>query len=135
MFGRRVFDLSRLGEDKGETVISATTSFTGSLKSDGLITVHGRVEGDIETAGSLLVGRQGQVQATIVAQNVAVAGAVVGNINATERLEIASTGKVLGDINTACLVIEEGGFFHGHSTMTDSKADRLQPAGAEGAAQ
>ncbi len=133
MFGKKVFDLSRLVEDKGETLISATTSFSGSIKSDGLITVHGRVEGDIETAGALLVGKQGQIQANINAQNVAVAGAVVGNIFASERLEIASTGKVLGDISTSCLVIEEGGFFHGHSTMTDPQASRLQPAAAQDA--
>ncbi len=134
MFGRKVFDLSRLVEDKGETVVSATTSFTGTIKSDGLITVHGRVEGEIETAGSLLIGKQGQVRADIMAQNVAVAGAVVGNIAALERLEIASTGKILGDITTACLVIEEGGFFHGHSTMTDPDAGRIKEAAIQSAA-
>lgn len=124
MFGKKIIGLSHLEEDRGETVVSTTTSFKGVIKSDGLITVNGRVEGEIETAGSLLVGKQGQVQATITAQNVAVAGSVVGNITASERLEIASTGKVLGDIATACLVIEEGGFFHGHSHMQDSEAKR-----------
>lgn len=131
MFGKKAIGLSRLGEDRGETVISATTSFKGVLKSDGLITVNGRVEGEIETAGSLLVGKQGRVQATITAQNVGVAGAVEGNITASERLEIASTGKVLGDIVTSCLVIEEGGFFHGHSHMQGPEAQRLLGAAAQ----
>lgn len=131
MFGKKAIDLSRLGGDKGETVISATTSFTGVIKSDGLITIHGKVEGEIETAGSLLVGKSGRVQATVTAQNVAVAGAVVGTITVSERLEIASTGKVLGDIVTSCLVIEEGGFFHGHSSMQESEVQALQKAAAQ----
>lgn len=131
MFGKKAIDFSQLGEDRGQTVISATTNFSGVLRSDGLIVIHGRAEGEVQTAGSLLVGKQGQVQASIMAQNVAVAGAVVGNITASERLEIASTGKVLGDITTACLVIEEGGFFHGHSRMQDGENQRLQGVAAQ----
>lgn len=119
MFKKKVIDLSRLGDDRRETVIAATTSFTGVIKSDGLITINGRVEGEIETAGSIIVGKSGQVRASMAAQNVAVAGAVVGNIVAAERLEIGPTGKVLGDIVAATLVIDDGGFFHGHSTMKD----------------
>lgn len=124
MFGKKTVDFSRLGDDRAETVVSATTSFTGVIKSDGLVVINGRVEGEIQTAGSLLVGKQGQVQASITAQNVAVAGTVVGNITASERLEIGSTGKVLGDIATTCLVVEEGGFFNGHSRMRDSEPHR-----------
>ena len=128
MFGRKSIDMSRYEQDRGQTLVSATTSFNGVLKSDALIIIHGRVEGEVQTAGSLLVGKQGQVQASVTAQNVAVAGVVVGNITASERLEIASTGKVLGDITTACLVIDEGGFFHGHSRMQEAEAKR--PEGA-----
>ncbi len=131
MFGKKAIDFSNLGEDRGQTVVSSTTSFSGVIKSDGLIVIHGRVEGEVHTAGSLLIGKQGQVQASITAQNVAVAGAVVGNITASERLEIAPTGKVLGDIVASCLVIEEGGFFHGHSRMQDAENQRVQGVAAQ----
>lgn len=128
MFGKKSLDLSRLSDDQAQTVISATTTLTGTIKADGVLIIHGRVEGEIETAGSVLIGKQGQIQGQIEAQAVAVAGAVVGNIIAAERIEITSTGKVLGDITTGCLVIDEGGFFHGHSTMSDRQSARLEAA-------
>jgi cytoskeletal protein CcmA (bactofilin family) len=131
MFGRKMPDLSRLGEDKGETVISSTTNFKGSLKADGLVTVHGQVEGEIETAGTLVVGKTGKVQATVTAQNVAIAGMVEGTITAAERLEIGSGGKMLGDVTCASLVIDEGGFFHGRSTMQGPEAQRLLQAASQ----
>ncbi len=103
---------------KPETVIGANTSFVGTLKSDGNIRIDGRVEGDIEILGNLIIGETGQVIATIKAQNVHVSGAVKGEITALEQLEISPTGKVWGDITTSALHIEPGGLFRGQSSMT-----------------
>lgn len=102
---------------KPETVIGANTSFVGTLKSDGNIRIDGRVEGDIEILGNLIIGETGQVIATIKAQNVHVSGAVKGEITAIEQLEISPTGKVWGDITTSALYIEPGGLFRGQSSM------------------
>ncbi|GAB4123481.1 MAG: polymer-forming cytoskeletal protein [Roseiflexaceae bacterium] len=103
---------------KPETIIGANTSFVGTIKTDGNIRIDGRVEGDIEILGNLIVGETGQVIATIKAQNVHVSGAVKGEITAVEQLEISPTGKVWGDIVTSALHIEPGGLFRGQSSMT-----------------
>lgn len=103
---------------KPETVIGANTSFVGTLKSDGNIRIDGRVEGDVEILGNLIIGETGQVIATVKAQNVHVSGAVKGEITAVEQLEISPTGKVWGDITTAALHIEPGGLFRGQSAMS-----------------
>jgi cytoskeletal protein CcmA (bactofilin family) len=55
--------------------------------------------------------------ADIKVQNVSVSGMVKGTINTTGRLEILSTGKVWADISVASLLIDEGGFYRGQSTM------------------
>jgi cytoskeletal protein CcmA (bactofilin family) len=102
---------------KPETVIGANTSIVGTLKSDGNIRIDGRVEGDIEILGNLIIGETGQVIATIKAQNVHVSGAVKGEITAIEQLEISPTGKVWGDITSSALHIEPGGLFRGQSSM------------------
>jgi cytoskeletal protein CcmA (bactofilin family) len=103
---------------KPETIIGANTRFIGTLTSDGNIRIDGRVEGDVEVLGNLIVGETGQVIATIKAQNVHVSGAVKGEIVAIEQLEISPTGKVWGDITTSALHIEPGGLFRGQSAMT-----------------
>lgn len=109
--------------DHGETIFTRNTSFNGSLKSDGPIRIYGTFDGDIETAGSLIVGKAAKVVATITARDVGVAGTVVGNITALERLEIYSGGKVYGDVVARALKIEDGAIFSGQSTMRGEDPD------------
>jgi cytoskeletal protein CcmA (bactofilin family) len=106
-------------DEKLETLVGASTSIKGTLRAEGTIRVDGIVEGEIQTAGNVIVGRGGKVMASVTAANVMVAGQVKGNISATHRLEIVASGKVWGDITVASLLIEEGGVFRGQSIMKD----------------
>lgn len=114
MFWRRS---EATAEGHGETVISRETNLQGTIKSDGMMRIFGTFEGQIETAGTLIIGEHAQVVADIVAQNVAVAGMLKGNIHASGRIEILAGGRVYGDIVTSSLRIEEGAFFTGLSQM------------------
>lgn len=109
-------------DEKAETLIGSSTSIHGSLRAEGTLRIDGMVEGEVHTAGNVIVGRNGKVVASINAQNVMVAGQVRGNVTATHRLEIVASGKVWGDITVASLLIEEGGLFRGQSTMKDDSA-------------
>ncbi len=109
-------------DEKVETLVGASTSINGKLRAEGTIRIDGVVEGEIQTAGNVIIGRGGKVMASVVAANVMVAGQVKGNINATHRLEIVASGKVWGDITVASLLIEEGGVFRGQSVMKDDNA-------------
>ena len=102
---------------KLETVIGPNANFKGVIQSDGGLRVDGIFQGDIQLAGNLVVGETGKVMADIKVQNVSVSGMVKGTINTTGRLEILSTGKVWADISVASLLIDEGGFYRGQSTM------------------
>ncbi|MDI7277171.1 MAG: polymer-forming cytoskeletal protein [Anaerolineae bacterium] len=106
-----------VGPGKIENVLGASTHFEGRLTSDGNVRVDGVFEGTIETAGNVIVGEQARVMADIVANGVQVWGAVKGNITATGRLEILSSGRVWGDIKVAALLIDEGGVFRGQCLM------------------
>ncbi len=110
---------------KPETIVGINTRIVGTLTSDGTIRIDGSVEGDIEVLGNLIVGESGRVVATIRAQNVQIAGAVKGEINATDMVGISPTGKVWGDITTAALHIEPGGLFRGQSSMTANTDEPL----------
>lgn len=118
MFGRKERPPTQAtGSEKIETVIGPTADFNGHLKSDGGVRVDGSFEGLIETAGNVIVGEGAKVLADVSARNVSVAGTVKGNVTASGRLEILTTGRVWGDIHVSSFLIDEGGVFRGQSLM------------------
>ncbi len=100
-----------------DSVIGPTANLAGTLRSDGGLRIEGHFEGLIEVAGNVVVTEGARVMADIAARNVTVGGLVKGNISGTGRLEILSTGQVIGDIVVASVMIDEGGFFQGISRM------------------
>ena len=94
-----------------ETVFSGTMRFTSSLKIDG------NFEGEIESAGFLFVEEGAHVRANIRVGSVVIGGVVYGNIVATEKLEMLSTGKVYGNVTTSKLKIADGVVFEGKCEM------------------
>jgi cytoskeletal protein CcmA (bactofilin family) len=103
--------------DRIENVIGPTATFVGELKCDGGVRVDGVFQGTLETMGNVIVGEAAKVVADIVGRNISISGAVKGNITASGRLEILSTGLVWGDIQVASFLIDEGGVFSGKSQM------------------
>jgi cytoskeletal protein CcmA (bactofilin family) len=73
-------------------VIGAKTQFKGEITGSEAVLVEGQVEGTIRITGPLRVGAGGKVKATVSAQSVVVAGEVVGDCHATERVEIEAAG-------------------------------------------
>ena len=100
-----------------ETVFSGTMRFTSSLKIDG------RFEGEIESSGCLHVEEGAHVQANIRVGSVVIGGVVYGNIIATEKLEMLSTGKVYGNVTTSRLKIADGVVFEGKCEMIKDPED------------
>lgn len=106
--------------DKIETVIGPNTNFRGRLVCDGSVRIDGVCEeGVIETVGNIVVSPEAKVAADLIAENVSVSGAVTGNIKATGRLEILSTGKVWGDVDVGSFLLDEDGYFRGKLAMRD----------------
>ncbi len=106
-----------------ETSIGSSVSMQGVLKAEGNIRIDGLFEGQIETAGNVIIGRTGKVAAKIIARNVLIAGLLKGDVVAHERLEIISSGRVRGDIEASTLYIEEGGLHHGQTRMLGDEED------------
>lgn len=94
-----------------ETVFSGAMRFTSSLKIDGVF------EGEIESSGFLYVEDGAEVRADIRVRSVVIGGIVHGNIVATEKLEMLSTGKVYGNVTTSKLKIADGVVFEGKCEM------------------
>ena len=111
----------RPATDKIENVIGPSADFSGELKAEGGIRIDGAFEGTIESQSNVIVGEDARVVADVSAFNITVAGSVKGNVKAVGRLEILSTGRVLGDVLVGSLLIEEGGIFHGQSLIDEDE--------------
>ncbi|TMV49690.1 polymer-forming cytoskeletal protein [Paenibacillus mesophilus] len=105
-----------------DTLIGEGTFFEGRIKSEAGIRIEGHITGNVESAGDVTVGENGEVKSNITARNVVIAGAVHGNITTKGSVRILSTGKLYGNTTTQSLVIEEGGLFQGNSRVDTAAA-------------
>ncbi|MCL6580508.1 MAG: polymer-forming cytoskeletal protein [Firmicutes bacterium] len=110
-------------QDKVGTIIGVGTEIKGSVRATGGIRIDGRVEGEIHHEGDLIIGEEGVVEASIKTRNATVAGEVHGNVEASGRVEIVSTGKIFGDIVVTTLVINEGAVFDGRCQMRQGEGE------------
>lgn len=85
-------------ENPGRTIIGESILVNGRLDGDEDLTVRGRVEGSINLTKTLIVETSGIVKADVSVRNVIVSGVVVGNVTATESIELTADGRMVGDI-------------------------------------
>jgi len=116
------------------SIIGEGTRFRGEFDLDGLLRIDGDFSGVVRTKGKVLVGRNGRAQCTIYAGTVVIGGAVRGDINATEKVIVLSTGMIIGNIRSPRLVIEEGVLFTGECQVEPS-VGQSKPAGNQGPQQ
>lgn len=110
-----------------ETVIGMNTALQGELTSHANVRIDGRFEGAISIDGNMMVGETADIRAGIHAHNVTVAGAVHGNITGN-KIHVARTGRIWGDISAASLSTEEGAYIEGKVTMASHPAARGERA-------
>lgn len=97
----------------GNTIIGESIVVNGNLNGDEDLTVRGRVEGTITLTRHLLVDASGVVKAEVQAKSCVISGALVGNVTATESIEITKEGRMVGDIAAPRVVIHDGAGFRG----------------------
>lgn len=115
------------------TVIGPGAHLEGSVISAGSLRVDGNVKGTIQADGDVVLTQQADVEATIQAHNVTIAGHLVGDIHAKGSAEIAEGGVVDGNVIAAALVIQQGAVFNGSSTMKPSASASVATSAGEGA--
>lgn len=102
-----------LGLEPKATVLAKDDSVSGKLVLKGPGQVLGNFNGSIDCDGDLLVGPDAHVEADIRGVRVTVAGLVRGNVIASGRLKITSSGRLEGDATVGALVVQEGGVHYG----------------------
>ncbi len=99
------------------TVIGSSIIIDGEISGDEALVVQGTVKGKISLKENLFVEGSGVVEADIDTQNVEVAGRVTGNIVASDKVELKSDCRVVGDIRAPRILIADGASFKGNVDM------------------
>jgi len=98
------------------------TDFKGILTFEGVVRIDGKLEGEVVTKDTLIVGESAVINAEISVHTIVISGTVRGNITATGKIEIQRPGKVFGNLKTPNLFIEEGVLFEGGCSMVQDAA-------------
>jgi len=86
----------------------------GQIFSREDLTIDGEIDGSVELhEHRLTVGPNGKLQAGVKAREVVVLGTIHGNVEASDKIDIRKDAKLVGDIKTARIVIEDGAYFKG----------------------
>lgn len=99
------------------SLVAKEAVWDGKLSSTGDVRVEGRLQGEIQTGGTLYVAAQARVQGVVRARNVILAGEIEGQLRCEERLEILPGGSARGEIDTGTLVVHEGAFIESKFQM------------------
>ena len=98
--------------------IGKSVVIKGELNGSEDLTIEGNVEGKIELRDHVLtIGPNGKIRAAVFAKAVVVLGEVVGNVTASEKVDIRDNGSVDGDITSPRVAIAEGAHFRGSVDM------------------
>ncbi|MBU5593769.1 polymer-forming cytoskeletal protein [Amphibacillus sp. MSJ-3] len=114
-----------------ETIIGKETVIEGKIKLPTSLRIDGKVYGDIECEGDVIIGKKGYVEPAIQAKNVIIAGEAKGEIKTSQKVHIHSCGVLSGNISSEGIIIDEGGVFNGNSSINiptkKSKKNNVEP--------
>jgi cytoskeletal protein CcmA (bactofilin family) len=98
----------------------------GDLSFEETFRIDGRFEGKIRSGGELILGDDADVAADMEVGRLSVNGKLKGSVHAAERVELLAGARVLGDISTPVLRIEEGAHFEGSCQMGKESSNLIE---------
>ena len=108
--------------------LDSGSNVTGELRFQTSFRVDGKFSGTVISEGELIVGQGGEVDGDLRVGQVVISGKVSGTIRASRRVHLSASGKLLADIDTPVLIIDEGGFFQGQCSMVREEAKAVATA-------
>ena len=122
---------------RSTAVIGKAMKIKGEIYSQEDLCVNGEVEGVLELNDHCLtIGPTGKAHSSVRAREVVVQGSIQGNVEAKDKIAIRKDGRLVGDIKTAGIIIEDGAYFKGSIDIVkiDTKAsapkEQVRAAGA-----
>lgn len=116
-------------EGKLSGFVGHGTSLTGDTSFQMMLRVDGHLTGSVTSdGGTLIVGNSGELDANVNVGIATVNGTVTGDVHATDKVHLGRTAKLVGNITTPKLIIEEGAVFEGGCTMLKARSEKDKAA-------
>lgn len=107
-------------ETKLAGLIDMESEFKGDLTFKGSFRIEGTFKGTITSDSLLVIGERGKVEADVKVGQVVINGEIRGNVQASERIEVHSKGRVFGTIQAPRLIVEEGAYLEANCQTTET---------------
>lgn len=115
--------------DKISTFLGEGTEFEGKLRFSGTLRLDGHFKGEILGEGTLIVGGNADIESNIRVPSLLNSGKIQGQVVADKRVELLAPGQILGNIQTPCVVLNEGAILEGNCRMGNAKKkDETKPS-------
>ena len=142
MFGRNSKSDSDLGSSSPEGAFTPThdvsafvgegVQFKGVINYQGTVRIDGQLEGEIYTAGVLIIGQGAVIEAKVEAGTIICKGKIVGDIVAREKIQLMSPAVLNGSMKTPSLSMEEDVLFNGTCKMGPIRTKSSDYSGSDG---
>lgn len=106
------------------TIIGQGAECNGDFSAEGSVRIDGTVNGNVTVTGTLIVGAAGSINGDVSAQSTVVGGEIIGDVSVTEKTELTSTARVIGNISTVLIVIDENAVFQGSCNMNQEVPEK-----------
>ena len=103
--------------DDNITLLAKGVVLKGQIHVEGTVRIDGRLDGEIQTKGHVIIGEDGLVQGMITAGTVVSSGRIKAKVTANERVQLLKTATLIGEILTPILIMEEGAKLQGATDM------------------
>jgi cytoskeletal protein CcmA (bactofilin family) len=108
---------SNFAGDDNITLLAKGVVLKGEIHVEGTVRIDGRLDGDIQTKGHVIIGEDGLVQGTINAGTVVSSGRIKAKVTANERIQLLKTATLIGEVLSPILIMEEGAKLQGATDM------------------
>lgn len=116
-----------MARDEINAFLGTGTTYQGKLDFQGSVRIDGNFKGEVTSKGTLVVGKEANVQGTVNVGQLIISGKLEGDVLAKEKIVLHKTANIVGSLNTPSLVIEEGAVLEGQITMGTKSAAKAAP--------
>lgn len=117
---------AQMAKDEINAFLGSGTDYQGKLNFQGAVRIDGNFNGEVESEGTLVVGKEARVEGVLKVGQLVLSGKVTGEVYASEKAVLHKTANLQGNLITPVLVVEEGAVLEGRVTMTSPTPEAVE---------
>ncbi|WP_085104126.1 bactofilin family protein [Desulfovibrio gilichinskyi] len=120
-----------MARDEINAFLGSGTDYQGKLNFQGAVRIDGNFSGEVESEGTLVVGKDARVEGVLRIGQLVLSGKVTGEVYARDKAVLHKTANLQGNLVTPVLVVEEGAVLEGRVTMSSAGVEAVETVAEE----